>query len=189
MKRMGPPSWMELLLRSLLPVRDRETVAGDLYEEFCDRRTSWQSPVRASLWYLLQAVSFAPRICRSAFLQPRMLASLCLFTALCGCWLGAMDLRLRHPGYVGQIGIAVRISLQALVTLGALRFRRSAFLRHLSMYGCLVLFWLAGKALIATAHGAELEGYVLLIAVALLYQAFLTLCTLPGGADEPGRLV
>lgn len=188
MKHMGPPAWMELLLRSLLPVRDRETVAGDLYEEFCDRRASRRSSVGASLWYLLQAISFAPRKCRSAFLQPRILALLCAFTALCGCWLGAMDLRLRHPGYVEQIGIAAGIVGQALFTLGALRFRRSSFLRQLSKFGCLVLFWLVGKVLIATMRGAELEGYILLIAVALLYQALLTLGTLPK-ADEPGRLV
>lgn len=188
MKQTGLPAWMEVFLRSLLSVRDRETVTGDLYEEFCDRRVSWQSPARASLWYLLQAVSFAPRRCRSAFTQPRTLAALCIFTALCGCWLGAMDLRLRHPGYVGQIGIAAGILLQALVTLGSLRFRRISLLRKVSMFGSLVLFWLAGKALIATVHGAELEGYVLLIAVALLYQALLTLCTVPR-PSAPGRLV
>lgn len=143
-------------------------------------------PVQASIWYLLQTVSFAPRRYRSAFIQPRVLASICAFTTLCGCWLGAMDFRLRHPGYLGQAGIAAGILLQALLTLGALHFSRSSFLRHLSRIGCLILFWLAGKALIETIRGAELEGYVLLIAVALLYQASLTWCTLPGGAESGG---
>lgn len=188
MKRIGPPAWMEFLLRFLLPARDRETVAGDLYEEFCDRCASQPNSVRASFWYLLQAVSFAPRRCRSAFIQPRMLVPLCAFTALCGCWLGAMDLRLRHPGYLGQTAIAASILLQALLTLGALHFRRNTFLRYLPMFGCPVLFWLAGKALIATMCGADMEGYILIISIALLYQASLTLCTLPR-ADEAESLV
>ena len=187
MKHIAPLSWMETLLRFLLPVRDRETVVGDLYEEFCHRRVSRQGPVRASLWYLVQVVSFVPSKCRSAFFQPRLLASLCAFTTLCGCWLGAMDFRLRHPGYLGQAGIAAGIGLQALLTLGALHFRRNPFLRYVSMIGCLVLFWLAGKALVATVRRAELEGYILLIAVALVYQASLTLGTLPRGGESGTR--
>ena len=187
MKRIGPPSWMECLLLSLLPVRDRETVTGDLFEEFCNRRASGQSLMRASVWYLLQAVSFAPSRCRSAFIQPRMLALLCAFTASYGCWFGVMDLRLRHLGSEG-FAIAAEILLQSLLTLAALYFRRNSLFRCMSMLGCLVLFWLAGKVLIATVHGAQLEGYVLLMAVALIYQASLTLCTLPA-SDGSGKLV
>ncbi len=94
MKQIGPLPWMEFLLRFLLPRRDREAVAADLYEEFCDRRrASRQSFVRASLWYLLQTISFAPRRFRSIFVHPRMLASLCALTVLCCCWLGVIEVR------------------------------------------------------------------------------------------------
>ncbi len=99
-----------------------------------------------------------------------------------------MDFRLRHPGYMGQASIAAGILLQALLTLGALHFRRSPVLRYVSMIGCLILCWLAGKALVATVRGAELEGYIMLIAVALLYQASLTMCTL-ADSGEAGRRV
>jgi hypothetical protein len=51
------------------------------------------------------------------------------------------------------------------------------------MSSCLILFWLAGKALIAMIYRAEIEGYIVVIAVALLYQASLTLCTLPRAAE------
>jgi hypothetical protein len=188
MTRIGPPAWMELLLRSLLSARDRETVAGDLYEEFGKRWDSRQESWRARLWYLSQTISFAPRRCRSALNQPRTLALLCAFTALCGCWLAAMDFRLRHPGYRGQATIAAAILLQAFLTLAALHFRRNLFLRHISIMGCPGLIWIAANALMATTRGADREGYILLIAVALLFQASLTLCTLPG-SDGPGRLV
>ena len=99
-----------------------------------------------------------------------------------------MDLWLRHPGYVVQTAIAATILLQALLTLGALHFRRNRFLRSLSMLGWPSLVWLAGKALIATLRDTDFEGYVLLIAVALLCQALLTLCTL-GKADDCESLV
>jgi hypothetical protein len=188
MTRIGPPAWAELLLRSLLSARDREAIAGDLYEEFGERRDSPQDSRRARLWYLVQIISFAPRRCRSALNQPRTLAILCVFTALCGCWLGVMDFKLRHPGYQGQAAIAAAILLQALLTLVALHFQRNPFLRHILIFSCFALIWLAAKALIATIRGADMEGYILLIAVALLFQASLTLCTLPG-SDGSGRLV
>jgi hypothetical protein len=184
MKHAGPPAWMERLLLFLLPLRDRETVAGDLCEEFCERRAREHGSAGANLWYLLQAISFMPRRCRAAFFRPRGLALLCFFTALCGCWLGAMDVQMGHPGYLVQAGIAAGISLQALLTLGALRFRRSLSIRYSSMLGCLMLFLLAARALIAVIRGAHLEGYVLLIAVALLVQASLTLGTLSGAGES-----
>jgi len=186
MKHIGPPAWMERLLFFLLPGRDRETVVGDLYEEFCDRRASRLGPVRTNLWYLIQTVSFVPRRCRSASFKPLVL--LCIFTALCGCWLGAMDFRMRHPGYLGQAGIAAGILLQALLTLSALHFRRSSLLRRLSMLGCVILYWLSGRALIATIRDVNPEGYVFLIAVALLFQASLTLAALRRG-HKSGMLV
>jgi hypothetical protein len=47
------------------------------------------------------------------------------------------------------------------------------------MVGCAALLWLAGTALKAMFGGAEFEGYVLLIALALIVQAVLTVLTLP----------
>src|SRR5947209_19329010 len=77
-----------------------------------------------------------------AALRP-VLLSLCSFTALSGLWLGAMGLRLKHPGYAEGEVISGTIVCQALLTIAALRFRRIPILRHLSGMGCLPLFWLA----------------------------------------------
>jgi hypothetical protein len=57
-------------------------------------------------------------------------------------------------------------------------------LKPLAMAGCLGIVWLAGSAILATFHGAHPEGYVLLIALALLLQALLTVWTLPSAASR-----
>jgi hypothetical protein len=98
-----------------------------------------------------------------------------------------MDLRLRHPGYASQMFIAATIVSQGLLTLAALRFRRSGGLRAVAMLGSLTLLWLAGTALKAAFGGAQLEGYVLLIALALIVQAVLTVLTLPRSQVSGGR--
>jgi hypothetical protein len=169
---------MERLLRSLLPSRDRETVAGDLYEEFRERKAAQPGSPRATFWYLRQVVSFAPRRMRSLFVQEPALRFLCALTALCSCWLGTMELWLRHPGFAGRVAIAGVIVCQALLTLGALRFRQLSPLRSASMLGCVALSWLAGKALVREIRGTDFEGYVLLISLALILQVLLTVPTL-----------
>ena len=98
-----------------------------------------------------------------------------------------MDLLLRHPGYGSQIVIAATIVSQAMLTLAALRFHRHGGLRAISMVGSLTLLWLAGSALKATFGGAHFEGYVLLIALALIVQAVLTMSTLPRGRVAGGK--
>lgn len=183
MKSITPPAWMERLLQLFLSPRDRDTVPGDLYEEFRLTKVSELGRFRARLWYLRQVASFAPRSLGSLFVQPRALALLCGFTALCGAWLGAMDLRLHHPRF--QVAIAATIVLQGLLTLSALRYRMSLPLRALAMLGCCGPFYLAARALAGILRGADYEGYILLIALALLVQALLTLATL--AQPEPPR--
>jgi len=187
MNRVAPPFWLECVLLFLLPPRDRETVSGDLYEEFREQKLPELGRFRASLWYMRQVLSFAPRRFGSAFVHEPALRLLCVFTAMAGGWLGMMDLRLRHPGYAGREVIAATIVCQALLTLAGLHFRRYTFLRPLAMVGSLALFWLSGNALTATLRGAHLEGYVLLIALALIFQGVLTLSTLSRVQNPPGH--
>lgn len=186
MKHPAPPVWMEVLLQFLLPLRDRETVVGDLLEEFRERKVARPGSWHAGIWYLRQTLSFAPRRLFSALVHGPTLTLLCAFTGLCGSWLGAMDLRLRHSGYQGQAAIAGTIICQALLTLSALRFAQYRVLRYLSLFGCVAMIWLAGHALIGVVGGAEFEGYVLLIGMALIIQALLTVFTLLGADRQPG---
>ena len=57
-----PPQWADLWLRSLLPARDRETVSGDLIEEYRENIRPQRSQLAADLWYVGQVSRFAWRI-------------------------------------------------------------------------------------------------------------------------------
>ncbi len=52
-----PPRWIERLLRMMLKPRDRDTVSGDLLEEYREEIFSAKGKFRADLWYLRQALS------------------------------------------------------------------------------------------------------------------------------------
>ncbi len=175
MNRINPPSWMEHLLRRFLPPADRETIAGDLREEFHDRAAT-RGAGSAKLWYLRQIISFMPRGLAFAFGTHIPLPLLCGFTGLCALWLGAMDLRLHHSA--SQMAIAGSILGQSLVTLAALLVR-FAWLRYLSVAGCAGMLFLAGKALLGLIHGYHFEGYILLIALLLVVQSCFTIFTMP----------
>jgi hypothetical protein len=59
---MVPPKWAEAWLRSLLPSRDRETVSGDLLEEYRETIRPSRSQFAADLWYVGQVGIFGWRI-------------------------------------------------------------------------------------------------------------------------------
>ena len=52
-----PPQWMETLLRLLLPRKDRESVSGDLLEEYRETILPTLGPA-ANRWYVRQVGSF-----------------------------------------------------------------------------------------------------------------------------------
>jgi hypothetical protein len=185
MKRTAPPYLLDCLLLLLLSPRDRETVSGDLYEEFLEVKLPELGRFRAHLWYTRQVLSFVPGRA-AAGLQPT-LRLVCFCTALAGGWLGVMDLLLRHAGYGSQMMIAGTIVAQALLTLAALRFDRSGGLRAVTLLGSVVVLWIAGRALKATLGGPHFEGFVLLIALALIVQGVLTLVTLPSARVPPRK--
>ncbi len=179
MKSIDPPLWMERILRFLLQPRDRETICGDLFEEFREEKVPSLGRARAEVWYMRQVLSFFPQ--KFGWI----LTGFCLFTMASGCWLGMMDLVLRHPGYAQQEWIAVLIVGQAAVTLAALYLRRLLLLRPLAMVGCAAIAWLAGRALWLAITGVNFEGYILLISLGLLAQAALTVLILPGLPPSP----
>ncbi len=185
MKQSSPSRWMEAILLLMLACRDRESVAGDLQEEYRAVKLPALGRLRADLWYARHVLSFLPPRMAAIFAESPLLMLLCGFTALCGLWLGAMGLRLRHAGYGEGELIAATIVLQAGLTLLALCFRSSRLLRWVVFFGASVVSLLALQALIATFRGAHFEGYVLLIALCLLAQAMLTYINLKSCTHDP----
>jgi hypothetical protein len=178
MKRSTAPCWMEPILLLTLPPRTRESVAGDLHEEF-HARLLQSGRLRANFWYARQVVSFLPHHAAAVFARSPALMMMCGFAGLCGLWLGAMGLRHPHPGLVESELISLIIVLQAAITIVALCYRPVTFVRRFSVCGTVGLAWLAWKALVGTLRGAHFEGYILLIAILLLVQAVLTMRSVP----------
>jgi hypothetical protein len=52
-----PPRWAEWLLRAMLEPRDRDTISGDLLEEYREVIVPRRGRLRANLWYVRQALS------------------------------------------------------------------------------------------------------------------------------------
>jgi hypothetical protein len=52
-----PPRWMERILRAMLKKRDRDTISGDLLEEYREDIFPAKGRIRADLWYLWQTLS------------------------------------------------------------------------------------------------------------------------------------
>jgi uncharacterized membrane protein len=57
-----PPRWAERLLRVFLPSRDRDTIAGDLLEEYREVVLPSRGTWRAQLWYVKQVLSFVDAV-------------------------------------------------------------------------------------------------------------------------------
>ena len=57
----NPPAWAEAVLRVLLRPEDRESVSGDLLEEYRESVCPARGRVRADLWYVGQVAGFVWR--------------------------------------------------------------------------------------------------------------------------------
>ena len=65
MNTATPPRWADVVLRLLLAPRDRQTVSGDLLEEYRETIHPARGRRRADLWYVSQVVGFAWRANRT----------------------------------------------------------------------------------------------------------------------------
>ncbi len=84
MTQQAPPRWLERILLWCLPARDRETISGDLLEEYREVQAPDLGAMRANVWYLRQSISFLSVRC---FGGPPMKAGLTwmsVFTAAGG---------------------------------------------------------------------------------------------------------
>ena len=186
MNHQGPPRWAEFLLKQLLPARDRETVTGDLREEFAEFCAPQFGRLRANLWYLHQISSIAGRCIGEGGTMTKLLSLTSAITLLCGCWLAFMEYQLRHPGFASRAAVALLIAAAGLATL-------LVRLLHLGVRSERWL-WAAAAALIGlgvysflrNARAAHFEGFVFVIAIVLVLQGLLMLATL-GRQSHAGR--
>lgn len=57
-ERRGPPAWAEALVSLTVDADDRESVPGDLFEEYCESILPAVGRTRADLWYLRQTFGY-----------------------------------------------------------------------------------------------------------------------------------
>jgi hypothetical protein len=72
----SPPSWAEAMLRSLLTPSDRESISGDLLEEYRASKHPLLGAIRANVWYVKQVVSVLWPLIRPSVLAMAGLALL-----------------------------------------------------------------------------------------------------------------
>ena len=58
----APPAWAEAILRMVLPPRHRESVTGDLLEEYRESVLPARGPSAADSWYVRQTGGFVLRV-------------------------------------------------------------------------------------------------------------------------------
>jgi hypothetical protein len=178
MNRQAPPRWLERLLLAFLKSRDRETVSGDLLEEYREEQLPRLGPMRANLWYLRQSIGFAFVRIMEEELVKQVLILLCLFVAAAGIWLAVMENVLKHPGYAGRSTIAACIVVQGLATLLFLVFNGRAVFRGLVAAGAIGIVLLGASAVGRILRAPHFEGFVLLIGLTLMLEGLLTVMVL-----------
>jgi hypothetical protein len=86
----SPPPWAEALLRAMLKPSDRESISGDLLEEYRAVRLPARGGLRANAWYLKHVLSIFWRLIRPCALVLAGLTLLSLVPLAKGLWYGSL---------------------------------------------------------------------------------------------------
>ena len=111
------------------------------------------------------------------------LAAVCVCTAAAGCWLGVMEMVLRHPGFPQRIVIAALIAVQSVLTLIVISGSSHRLWRTLIATGACGFLTLGSLAIMRNVTGPHFEGFAVVIGLALIVQALLTLWDVFRGAS------
>lgn len=185
MMHQSPPRAFEALLRLLLPGRDRESISGDLLEEYSQERLPQLGRMRANLWYLRQCLSFISVGLGRGPAVKQALAGLCLFVMAASVWLLLMENILRHPGYAGRCVTDVCLAAQAVATFLCLVFHGRKVFRAIVLVCAAAIVIFGAFSVFHISQARHFEGYALLISVALIAQGALAFTTLLRTQKQP----
>ena len=190
-----PPRWAESLLKHVLNPRDRESIPGDLLEEYREERLSNLGRERANLWYIRQMLGIAFFQVFKASPRKRLLICLCFLTLVASAWFGFMETVLHdetalyHPGSDIRIGWALFLAFASFVTILYLVLPGNSHLRIGVSMGAVFVLGQGISAILAVIRSAHFEGYFLLYGVALSLQLVLSILTLAFDFDVPDSRV
>lgn len=174
----APPDWLQKLLAAVLNSRDRETILGDLLEEYREEQLPHLGSVSANYWYGRQIASFVLIRLLGGKIVKQALILISIFSAIAGLWLGTMENVLQHPGYVGRTVIDGCIVAQCLITLLFFFLHGASLFRAVVITGAIAVALLGGSAVSRILQAQHFEGFVLLIGSVLVIQGGLTLALL-----------
>jgi len=139
----APPAWADTWLRLLLPARDRDTVSGDLMEEYRENVRPSKSRLAADIWYVGQVSRFAWR--------PGLWA---IFLAAAYISRTAFDWFVPTTNFVPRAEATTLVMISTLLVIGA-----SSTLRSQSI----------GAGIVATASALIMSAAMCTIATTLMY--------------------
>jgi hypothetical protein len=174
----GPPKWAECVLECLLPQRDRETVVGDLREEYAESVLPSRGMLRADLWYLRHLPGFVWRCIAEETTPAKTLFCTSLFMLLCNGWLITMELLLQHPGY--RLRIALELcSVAICIAAIFVRVLHAGIPLERSLWpAALVLIGVGGASFFRNVQAVHFEGFIALVSIAFALQGTLMLLSL-----------
>jgi hypothetical protein len=91
---VAPPAWADALLRLLLAPASRESVSGDLLEEFRETIVPARGRAAADAWYVKQVAGFLWRAC---WLPGVLVAAILIVRLLFDAWAPVLYTRGVHP--------------------------------------------------------------------------------------------
>jgi hypothetical protein len=190
--RNRPPRWAEALLERLLPDHARETIAGDLREEFIESVLPRKGLLGARIWYLRQVVSFVSWFAKEGTPVGKILLLVSSLSLACGCWLAVMEMLLRHPGYAGRIVTALIIIAICAGTLLARMLHAGYICERWLWLGAAGLILIGVLAFYRHAGLPHFDGFIIVIATLLVLQGILMFATMGrtsgGGGGSQGPI-
>lgn len=186
-----PPQWMQSLLTHILKVRDRESIPGDLLEEYQEERLPGLGPARANLWFIGQILSLAFFQVLKGGPMKRSLIYLCFLTLAASACFGFMETVLRqkialyHPGSDVRIIWAILLAAASFITILYLILPGYRLLRILLSLGAVSMFSFGISAMLVVIRSLHFEGYILMYGTALILQLALAILALAFVPDEP----
>jgi hypothetical protein len=170
-----PPRWLERLLLCCLSARDRETISGDLLEEYREEQAPRLGSMRANVWYLRQSIGILSVRSLGGPPMRAVLTWMSVFTAAAGVWLAVMENVLKHAGYAQRTAIAACIVIEGLTTVLCLVLDGRSVFRILVLAGAAGAVLLGAGAIKRLLDAPHFEGFVLLIGSALIVQGVLAI--------------
>jgi hypothetical protein len=186
-----PPRWAESLLRHVLKPRDRESILGDLLEEYREERLSHLGRTCANLWYIRQVFGIAFSQAFKGDPMKRSLICLSFLTLAASAWFGIMETALHdetvlyHPGSDIRIVWAMILAAASLTTIFYLAFPGGRHGRIAVSGGAVMMLGCVIEAIFLVTGSARFEGHFLLYGTALILQLVLVILTVAYIPDVP----